>query len=220
MKFKILSVLSFFILAAIAYNLVSNSPKTKQDSLGLYPIKQKTVQGHEGEVDSEGGDPLHLENIQISNYIKDVKGKDFSINKALGGMRDEAWCLHGEGIGECFKADIPQNQFIQRGKVNVYRIQVINGLATDKTLYLNSNRVKTIEIEFSEGEKRVLHLNDNDLDLQTFIINIKATWLKMTIREIFKGNKYNDLCVGKLFFETWTHPNDMTLIQRERHGYK
>jgi len=177
--------------------------------------------GHEGYIDPEEGGTLLLENLQTSNHIKDNSGIDYSIKSARGGLRTQAWCMHGNGKGEWFKADIPESEFyLDKGIRNVYRILIQNGLVANKELYYANNRVKIIEIEFSEGEKRVLHLNDGDLDFQYFRINIKAHWFKMTIKDVYKGTKYNDTCVGKILFETWKHPDDMSPEERKRFGYE
>ncbi len=168
----------------------------------LYPSKVKFIQGHDALEDLEGGTPILVEDINSSNYIKDNSGIDYSVKNILGGTRDKVWCVNGNGVGEWIKVEIPMNQWGQKGITNIYRIKVVNGIGKSKELYFANNRVKRIEVEFSEGEKVFLNLHDGDTELQRFTINIKARWLKMTIKEIYKGKKYNDTCIGKIFFET------------------
>ncbi|GEM_PF-1016044 len=209
------SIIGFFIIIS------SMCLRSKDIEIDMYPIKAQSVRGHEDYIDPEEGDVLLLENLQTSNYIKDNSGIDYSIKSARGGLRTQAWCIHGDGKGEWFKADIPESQLIQyKGIMNVYRVLIQNGLVANKELYFANNRVKTIGIEFSEGEKRLLHLNDGDFDFQYFRINIKARWFKMTIKDVYKGTRYNDTCVGKILFETMEHPNEMSPEKRKRYGYE
>jgi hypothetical protein len=205
MNFRLL--LRFFISSIIIFSV--NFCNANNKTTDLYPIKPKLYHGHETEVDAEGGDPLQIENVHASNFIKDNSGIDYSIKSALGGTWDNAWCVGGNGIGEWIKADIPSNQLGYKGMMNVYRISLVNGLAKNENLYYANNRIKTIEIEFSGGEKRILHLYDGILELQRFKINIKSKWIKLTICGTYKGKKYNDTCIGKIFFETWEHPKDV-----------
>jgi hypothetical protein len=214
---KVNFILVLYLLAFCTCLLGKNNKGT----IDLYPIKPKIIYGEGIYVDEEEGGPLLLENLQTSNHIKDNSGIDYSIKSARGGLRTQAWCMHGNGKGEWFKADIPESEFyLDRGIRNIYRILIQNGLVANKELYYANNRVKTIEIEFSEGGKRILHLNDGDLEFQYFRINIKARWFKMTIRDVYKGRKYNDTCVGKILFETMEHPNEMSPEKRKRYGYE
>jgi len=103
--------------------------------------------------------------------------------------------------------------------MNVYRIEIINGLAANKKLYFANNRIKKMQVEFSGGEKRIINLKDGCLDYQVFTFNIKAYWVQLKILEIYRGNKYNDTCISEIDFRTWTHPDDMTSEQRKRLGY-
>lgn len=210
---QLLFIIFFVCLMCVYLN-------SANDSIDLYPIKTKSVRGHEGYIDPEEGGVLLLENLKTSNHIKDNSGIDYSIKSARGGLVTQAWCMHGNGQGEWFEADVPPDQLVFKGITNIFRLKIMNGLAANKELYYANNRVKTIEIEFSEGEKRILHLRDGELDYQYFLVNIKARWFKMTIRDIFKGKKYNDTCIGKIKFETRTHPDDMTPEDRKYYGYE
>ena len=147
----------------------------------------------------------------MSNFIKDNSGIDYSINTAINhyGNKDTGWCIKGKGIGEWMKADIPPSQYFQfQGTMNIYRLILVNGLSVNKELYYANNRVKTILLEFSNGEKRVLECIDGPMDLrgdigaQQFKIKIKSKWVKLTIMDIFSGNKYNDTCISTIAFET------------------
>ena len=215
---KFVTQLLFIIFFVCLMRVYLNSAN---ELIDLYPIKTKSVRGHEGYIDPEEGGVLILENLETSNHIQDNSGIDYSIKSARGGLRTQAWCMHGDGKGEWFKADISESQLIQnKGIVNVYRVKIQNGLVANNKLYYANNRVKTIEMEFSEGEKRLLHLKDDDLEFQYYRINIKARWFKMTIKDVYKGTRYNDTCVGKILFETMEHPDEMTPKTRKRLGYE
>ncbi|MFH0975079.1 MAG: hypothetical protein V1874_04765 [Spirochaetota bacterium] len=195
---NIICIISLIFILFLMNHIVNS----KEEKIELYPSKVKSVRGHCAMEDPEGGGPIIIKDIKASNYIKDNTGIDYSINNVLGGTWDTAWCVNGNGIGEWIKVVIPINLRERKGITNLYRILVVNGLGKNKELYFANNRVKRIEVETSGGEKVFLNLHDDDLELQRFKINIKAEWLKMTIKEIYKSNKYNDTCIGKIFFET------------------
>jgi hypothetical protein len=203
---KIHSKYYFFIIAILIIT-INCGGFSKSNEIVIESEKLKLVPGHECDIDRESGTTIQLQNIQTSNYIQDNSGIDYSIESALRGTRLQAWCMNGNGIGEWMKAEIPSNQFMNKGMTNIYRIVIVNGLVANKKLYYANNRVKTIEVDFSEGEKRILKLKDGffdnpDYNYQQFKISIKARWIKFTIREIYKGNKYNDTCIGKIRLET------------------
>jgi hypothetical protein len=196
----------------------------------LFPSTTRYSFGHHGLEDPEGDTPLMIEKIEASHTIKDNSGMDYSIRNVLAGTWDKSWCVNGQGLGEWIKVEIPPDplEHQKTGEVNVYRILLTNGLVVvgggdyqtynenntyeealkeslkpyNKQLYYANNRVKKIEVEFSGGQKYFLNLTDGDLHLQRFTFNIKAKWVKFTIREIYKGKKYNDTCISKMFFET------------------
>jgi hypothetical protein len=222
--------LNFFLKTVLLTFCLATLLQAKNAIAELFPSTTRYSFGHHGLEDPENGSSLRVEHIEASHTIKDNSGMDYSIQNVLGGPWDNSWCVNGDGIGEWIMVKLPEKDIlgVQKGMLNLYRILLTNGLVVvgggeyqtynenntdeealkeslkpyNKQLYYANNRVKKIEVEFSEGQKYFLNLTDSDLHLQRFTFNIKAKWVKFTIREIYKGKKYNDTCISKMFFET------------------
>ncbi|HDP79268.1 MAG TPA: hypothetical protein ENN21_00330, partial [Spirochaetes bacterium] len=149
----------------------------------------------------------------LDDNYKPIKMKD--------GKLSTAWCegVKGHGIGEWVQFDFAEWHSYTR-LTNIYRILIVNGLAANKEIYYANNRVKKLEVEFSEGEKRIIEFKDGILDFQKFKFDIRAKWVKLKILEVFKGSKFDDTCISEVRLETFTHPSEMTPEQRKRLGYE
>jgi hypothetical protein len=79
-------------------------------------------------------------------------------------------------------------------------IKIINGYSKSESTYMNNNRVKEIEIELSDKQRMTFVLEDNNMDFQTLLFPepIKTTHVKIFIRDIYKGTKYNDTCISEI----------------------
>ncbi len=168
--------------------------------------------------DPEEGKTLEIQEWAASSFLTE-SGKpadEYGPFKAIDYKYNTAWCEGGKGpgIGEWIKFDFSEWYSYSRLS-NVYRILIINGLAANKDLYFANNRVKKLEVEFSEGEKRIIELKDGVLDYQKFIFHIKAKWIKLKILDVYKGSKFDDTCISEVDFETTTHPCDLTPKQRQ-----
>mgnify|MGYP000272583792 CR=1 FL=1 len=144
--------------------------------------------------------------IKASSYLKDSTNNDYGPEQAYDAKEKTAWCVGNGGIGEWiqfyFRHDVGAYDKVLKGKRNVYRVRIINGLAASRRLYYDNNRIKKLLVEFDSGERRVIELKDGILDYQDFIFNIRSRWIKLTIMDIYRGAKYNDTCLSEIDFRT------------------
>lgn len=218
------------LTTALLLNFNSNA-SAKSKVKEMYPSKTKFVIVGHSLYDPEGGTAIRIDEIQASGQIKDESGFDYNIENVLGRNGDNSWCIHGDGVGAWIKVTIPSKDplGIQKGMMNVYSLLMTNGLVTyygkksvaqnlenlsyeqairvfqerfNQSLYYANNRIKKIKVEFSDGQEFILNMIDGDLLLQRFIFNIKAKWVKLTILETYRGQKYNDTCISYIAFET------------------
>ena len=144
--------------------------------------------------------------IKASSYLKDSTTNDYGPQQAYDGKEKTAWCVGKGGIGEWiqfyFRPDLSSYDKVLKGKRNVYRVGIINGLAASRRLYYDNNRIKKLLVEFDSGKRRVIELKDGILDYQYFIFNIRSRWIKLTIMDIYRGAKYNDTCMSEIYFRT------------------
>ncbi|NMB64112.1 MAG: hypothetical protein GYA16_04495 [Spirochaetes bacterium] len=167
--------------------------------------------------DPGSGDYVGIATTEASSYLppyKDIKYEPFY---ARDNKLTTAWCegVKGDGIGEWIQFTL--SAWESYGEIiNVYRILIVNGFAASKELYYANNRVKKLQIEFSEGQKKILELKDGVLDYQVFVVHTKTKWVRMRILEVYKGKKYDDTCISEVDFESADHPCDLTEEQRAR----
>lgn len=106
-----------------------------------------------------------------------------------------AWVegVDGDGIGEWIKFKSSINQ-------NVSGIMIINGYVKSHDLYYANNRIKRILVELSDNTIIEKDLNDNTFDYQTikFKQPVDVKSIKITILEVYLGNKYNDTCISEI----------------------
>ncbi len=178
--------------------------------------------------DEDAGGILPLSDVKASSFLKDKSDPDPIKNpykgmyvpfKSVDGKTDTAWVegVPGPGIGQWIQFDFqyPLNRPLNRTNPYphnspayykqmeiVYRIGIINGCAKNKEIYYANNRVKRLQLSFSEGEKRTVDLKDGVLGFQIFKTGrIPSKWVKMTIEDVYKGSKYDDTCISEVFFE-------------------
>jgi hypothetical protein len=144
--------------------------------------------------------------IESSKYIRDKTNIDYRPNKAYDGDIKTAWCVSNSGIGEWikfyFRPGPPEISKVLKGKRNVYRIGIMNGLTASRKLYYENNRIKKMSAEFDDGKKRIIQFKNGILDYQYFKFNIRSKWVKLIILEFYKGTKYNDTCINEMDFRT------------------
>lgn len=153
-----------------------------------------------------------LEDVDTSSFlfIDEENVNNHNGWRACDGNWDTAWVegVDGPGLGEWLELNF-RPWWNANGKnnyhlVNVFRISIVNGFGKNKALYFANNRVKRIELEFSDGSKEEVVLQDGILEWQRIELknkNIWASWVKVTIKEVYKGKKYDDTCIGELMFE-------------------
>jgi hypothetical protein len=143
---------------------------------------------------------------ESSSYIKDISKIDYRPYKAYDGDIKTAWCVSNSGIGDWikfyFRPGPPEIFNILKGKRNLYRLGIINGLTASKKLYYENNRIKKMSAEFDNGKKRIIECKDGILDYQDFIFNIRSKWVKLTVLEVYKGSRYNHTCICETDFRT------------------
>ncbi|HOL22980.1 MAG TPA: hypothetical protein PLQ41_09045 [bacterium] len=162
------------------------------------------------------GGSMPVDSTEASSYLPEYKNIKYESFYARDGKFEKAWCegVKGDGKGEWIQFNF--TEWESYGRItNVYRILIVNGLAASKELYYANNRVKKLQLEFSEGQKRIIELKDGVMNYQIFVVHTKAKWVRMRILEVYKGKKYDDTCISEVDFETVTHPCDMTEDQRK-----
>ena len=136
--------------------------------------------------------------------VYDAKSSDqynnYSPLNVLDDDSNSSWVLndkYGKGIGEWIQINFDK-------EVQLDKFYIVNGLGwngDNNESYLKNNRVKTLEVEFSNGEKQEINLEDNKVEEQEIALNksIKTDYVKFTIKDIYEGNERPNLtCIGSI----------------------
>jgi hypothetical protein len=112
----------------------------------------------------------------------------------LDGKLDTAWVegKSGNGEGEWVVVDFGAPRQISA-------LQIYNGYHKNVDLFRKNNRVRDLEIVFSDGKTRLATLADRD-GPQTVAVdgNIIAAWVQIKIRSVYEGTRYKDTAITEL----------------------
>ncbi|MDS0525420.1 discoidin domain-containing protein [Clostridium sp. SHJSY1] len=107
---------------------------------------------------------------------------------------DTAWAegKDGDGIGEWIKLE-RSTPFVIDG------VGFSNGYQKSEYTYYANNRVKKVRVELSDGTSVTQELIDRIGGNEVYLgREISTTYVKITILEVYKGNKYQDTCISRI----------------------
>ncbi len=107
-----------------------------------------------------------------------------------------AWCegATGPGIGQVITLHQSPTQ-------KIGSLIVVNGYAKTPQTFRANGRVKRVQIQTSGGHTTTATLKDTS---NTEVIKIPAaevSWVRLTILEVYPGNRHSDTCISKLYFD-------------------
>ncbi|MBU0597436.1 hypothetical protein KKF61_00380 [Patescibacteria group bacterium] len=120
-------------------------------------------------------------------------GYDYSPSQVIDQDFSTSWVegIDGDGINEWIKM-----QFSGAGQINT--LGIVPGFARNTRLYQENNRIKTVELEFSDGSTITNELSD-EYGIHFIEFPTKNTsYIKMTIKDIYAGTTYADSPVAEL----------------------
>jgi len=117
---------------------------------------------------------------------------------AIDGRLDSPWTegVAGPGIDEWVMLTFP-------GTVEVWGIGLDVGYDRDADLFRANNRIKRALLVFSNGEQVEVNLADKQGMQMTSLArapgpSIETTYVKVVIKEIYPGTRYDDTCLGEI----------------------
>lgn len=97
----------------------------------------------------------------------------------------------GHGEGESVVVDL-------RGTREVIAVQIMNGYHKNEDLFLKNSRVREADIQFSNGSRELVSLEDAP-GLQTLDFSGRSSeWVRVTIVSVYPGTKYKDTAITEL----------------------
>ncbi|MCL6592270.1 MAG: hypothetical protein K6U80_20285 [Firmicutes bacterium] len=171
------------------------------NKLGLFSLKIiYTTSG------SPGYEFIRLTDVHSikTSTAKFENNRLYSVQNLIDNDPKTVWVPESKksGIGEWieFSFDDP---------IPVTSINLVNGYAKSDTTFKNNNRIKTVTLEFSDGNKEKISLKDT-MEPQTIEIGKTTQKVRVYIDEVYKGTKYDDTCLSEfdVKFETSTDQED------------
>lgn len=153
--------------------------------------------------------------MSASSELKSSRSNNYSVNNLSDDDIRTAWVegVKGYGIGEYIAFEFPYTA------ARANQCIIINGYAKDETTWKNNSRVKSFNVY--EDDKLIATINLKDTRaIQEFNLphpiphrpdnynrilsetsNQPAVMLKFVIREVYKGNKYDDTAISEFIFD-------------------
>ncbi|MDB9741215.1 hypothetical protein OAB00_00005 [Akkermansiaceae bacterium] len=161
----------------------------KQKSLSYYKIQEKWYVNHyrykvtaSSELEPQGENQYSAENLKLPYQ--------------------EVWSegVKGSGIGESLSFNFLKAEKISHIKLFAGFMNYNEG---KRHLYKANNRVKIGELFINNKVSQTIHLEDKD-EHQLMNINYSEpiSSIKLTIKEVYKGDKYDDTCIFAVSFLT------------------
>lgn len=132
--------------------------------------------------------------VAASSQIANTGNFNYDPKNVLDTSGAKAWCAH-RGTGEWLR-------FTSDSTHPVRQISFIPGLAKSQALFVANNRVKTVTIFCDDVPVAHASLEDSIVQ-QTIRLpdNIAATEIKIKVDDIYRGGKFDDLCVSAMVID-------------------
>ena len=135
----------------------------------------------------------HIEATSSSTLIDKNNKFLYDIDNVFDNNDNTAWVegTEGNGVGEWIQFDFDK-------EYKVARVDIISGYSKTKSIFKANNRIKKLEVLFSDGSQIILNLKDT-MDLQQIKIEPYVTKsIKFIIKDIYKGSGYEDACISEM----------------------
>ncbi len=123
---------------------------------------------------------------------------DFRPTNVLDGDPATAWVegAKGTGAGEWVKFDFDD-------LISLVRIEIWNGYQKDDDSFTNYVRIKSIQIDYSDGSKQTIALQDEQ-GVQVIdptdggTKSLKVQWIKFTVLSVFPSHKFSNAALSDI----------------------
>ena len=134
----------------------------------------------------------------MSSVLPPQYGNSYDVHNLFAGGGGQAWVegQAGQGIGEWIVVEFSAPRRISG-------LAIDNGYQKNQDIYFKNSRVRTIEVAFSQGRRETISLADRfGTQNFSFATPTVASWIQLTIKDVFPGTKYTDTAISKLFVQS------------------
>jgi len=138
--------------------------------------------------------PVPVFNHAAASSVRgtDTEGGQYSVESVLSNDIMTKWVPQkstSNGINEWVMISADSLQY-------VHGINILNGYQKNQEVWNNNNRVRDCTLSFSDGTTRSFTLSDTmDMIRLDFNETIATTYIKLTIRSVYRGVKWNDTAI-------------------------
>lgn len=151
----------------------------------------------------------HVVRLEASSTLDSEK---YSLLNLLDKDKDTCWVegSPGSGVGEWFEIYFNEPTYIES-------LMFENGFYINEDLYYKNSRIKKMTVEYETGpdeqkeiKERSFEYEDKPYSLEFFNkfdearLSVTCTKLKVTINEVYGGNKYEDVCISEILILGWS----------------
>jgi hypothetical protein len=118
---------------------------------------------------------------------------DFRPTNLLDGDTATAWVEGGKGTGagEWVKLEFEKT-------IKLVRIEISNGYQKDESFFSNYVRVQSIELDYSDGSRQVVELQDEQ-GIQVIEPNVSETgWIQLKVLSVYPDYKFPNAAVSDI----------------------
>lgn len=132
-----------------------------------------------------------------SSHLPPWKDRTYKALNVLDGDPETIWAegdKKGSGIGQWITLNLP-------GDRDVAGLEILNGYprsAAGQDRWIQNGRVKSFLVEFSDGRNFIWNLQDARSWQRVTFPPVRTTYIKLTIREAYRGLKWDDTCVSEI----------------------
>jgi hypothetical protein len=146
--------------------------------------------------DAKSGSDAEVTGASSSSQAETDRDGSYAVENAYDGVTDSMWCEGdaGDGTGEWLKFDFPSTRTISS-------LNFVNGVGSSFAIWMKANRSKSLTLSFSNGAKTTVKVRNVMLPQTVTFDPVETSYVKVTINEVLKGAKYNDLCISEASFK-------------------
>lgn len=138
---------------------------------------------------------LEIKKIRTSSELLDVNKSSYYYSKynIIDTDIKTAWVESSEGFGieEWIEIELFDT-------LEITSIGLFSGYGKSENLFFNNCRIKELEILFSNNVIKRINLEDIYKFQRFKFCPVKTSFIKLKIKDIYKGEKYSDLCISEL----------------------
>jgi len=126
----------------------------------------------------------------VSSVLPGQGGNSYGPEHLFGLTDGAAWCegVPGPGIGETITLRLERRQAVRT-------LSLTNGYAKNNDTFRANGRIRRAIVETDRGVKTSVSLKDTAEPQTLHIPKATIGWVRLTIVEVFAGDKHADTCV-------------------------